>query len=216
MKWQWKVQIPRLDPAVNWLRCTYPSLGPSGVGGAHGELWLLRSERGWQVGSLLSNILSFCLFYRSLSNLCDTFTLKKTLSQHQHICTRFVLFSEPVASQTSGEGRKSFWQLRSRNDRLPHLVRVSVVTLPWSPFPSAPPWTALTCVSSLSPVWGVWFVLDWVDRSSSLRFAPTEPGHDDNLEAAEQLSRSALCPPPVVPVHGKCKCWRRGFQCAGR
>lgn len=125
------------------------------------------SRRTWQsvaapVREGMSSLLHYSptsshYFCRSLPypyHMSNTSTLK-TFSWH--MCSHGV--PATVGRQTSGVGTKSFWQLLSWNDSLPHLVGLLLVKLffPPSPsFPATPPWTALTQSSIPSLVWSIW------------------------------------------------------------
>lgn len=87
---------------------------------------------------------------------------------------------------------------------------------PTPSFPSTPLWTALTCISChLCGVSGRAALVRQSDWSAFPRLHPTEPGHHENLEAAEELCLSDLRSPRLVSDHGNRKCWQHGLQCTG-
>ena len=161
---------------------------------------------------------------------CSTSTTRakpRVRTFSQHMC--LYVFPQTAGRQTSVVGRKSFWQLLSWNDSLPHLVGLLVVKLLgfvfcffvfkfFSPlhlrellWPVHPP-CPLCQVSGRAA---------FVTQSDRSGFSPpprlhnTEPGHHENLEAAEELCLSDLRSPRLVPVHGGRECWQHGSQHTG-
>lgn len=116
-----------------------------------------------------------------------------------------------------GVAWKSFWELLSWSDSLPHLVGSLGGEVCFPPFSFSLTLTVNCFDPYLHPVTSVEasggsYVNNavWPERFSS--FHPIEPGHDANLEAAEELWLADPRSPSLVPVHGSKTCWQHGLQ----
>ncbi len=179
------------------------------VWGAHGQVWPLQHERRWQVTTPqnpLSLLLYGCLLY--IPELHHhTLNIKVT-----HVFVRF--FPKLCPSDVCCCRQGKFLTASLWNDSPPHLVGLLVVNHFCPPRISPPPWTALT--STLSSVWnslsGRAALTSQSYRSASPRLHLTEPGHHENLEAAEELCLCDLRTPRLVPVRGDGTRWQHGVH----
>lgn len=174
---------------------TAPALGPSGMRGAHGEPWLWQTGDGH--GLLLSpTILPFCLLY-----LCDMSS--PSAVRDTDLTFRIVPSLPPppafgLRRTSAAKGRKVFDSFADDDDSLVRLGGVSLLKLLRAP-------AVRVFDEDIHPVtpsgWGV------CTRRAERSFSPPQPGHHDNLEAAEELCFSAVRSPRLGLVLGIRKCW---------
>lgn len=208
-------KILRLDLTTKWF-CICPALGPRGVWSAHGKVWLLRYERGWQDRFTTLQHPSFCLSYHSLP-----YSYHMSSTSTQHLANTCVCTFSPrllSAKRLVQEGKVFdcfFLEMTA--------CRISLESGWWSFFSPTPPrlsphYTTVNCSELLSPschlceVSGRAALITQSDQCAFPRLHHTEPGHHANLEAAEELCLSDPRSPPLVSVHGSRKCWQHGLQ----
>lgn len=230
-----KCWIPKQDFAaceLIELDVICPGLGPSGVWLAHGKVWLLRYDRRWQ--ARFTTLQHQPLILSCVPRLALPLQEEQHLHGNTHLANTCVctFFPRPLAARRLVSEGKVFDSFCLEMTA----CRISLDSwwwswffiyffFPYSPaFPTAPPWTALTCTPTLSPVSSVWSccicnavvcLLHSPSPPPSPRLHPTEPGHHENLEAAEELCLSDLRSPRLVPVHGGRECWQHGSQHTG-
>lgn len=174
-----------------------------------------RGDGKW--ASLLSNILWAWLF---LPLLTKPPWPEQHLNTHTHRGYACVWSRPPKllpAKRLLQEG-KSFWQPRSWKWQ-PAASRWTPCAEASLPRPRLPPlYTTVNCFDlHLHPVPGVWSCCIhsafWPEHPHAHfpSLYPTETGHHENLQAADELCFSDLGSARLVLVHGKRNCWQRGL-----